>query len=205
MGVSQNKYERGQSIGELLIAITVAGIFVTGATITVTTALRAGVAQQGQQSGVTFGQELLDQVNVVATANWHDIDTPPACASGQYYIGVSGTKLAVFCGPETRDLNASLSVNGLDYVRYFSINPVCRATTTGGDIVACGANNDPSTRQIIVNVTWSPNGPASPLQFSRYVTRGRTVVSQDTSWDALNPYADKDLKIQDGPSITLVP
>ncbi len=205
-------YERGQSIGELLIAIAVAGILVTGATITITTSLRSGIAQQGTRNAVLFGQELLDQASAVALGDWHEVDSASPCIPNEHYVDASGSTLDIVCGREGT-LNPALLVNGLQYVRYFSVNDVWRKTNIGGDIVAqtattCVTSNDckdPSTKKITVSVTWTPNGPTTPLQFERYITRGRTSVLRDSDWTSASTYFYKDSTIQVGPSITLTP
>ena len=174
---------RGQSLVELLIAVSIAGFFIAGATITVTTALKSGGSTEAQQTGAFFAQELLDQASAVAIADWHNIDPSflnCAPSANEYYFTVGGGSLVRTCGREQK------TFSGADYTRYITVLDVYRQNNRGGGIALanCAALdcNDPSTKRIVSTATWMQNGIPQTLQLTTYVTRSRAKLFEQTDW-----------------------
>jgi hypothetical protein len=138
---------------------------------------------------VTLGliEETFDAVNAAATESWNNISSLTEGATN-YFPQISGTKWAITSGTET------VTLNTLSYVRSFTIQNVCRSTSTknitgitdtNGSTNTCTTStgaNDPSTQQLTVTVTW---GSGNSLSQTEYISRWRNVTCNQNSWSAV--------------------
>ena len=163
---------RGQSLIEVLIAVTV-GVLMIGVVITfIAPVLRSDTHTSRAQTAASLSKELLDNVRVLSEANWHNIDLLNIGSSSRYYIATT-TPFSATSGIE------SVSVGTTTYKRYFYIDNVCRDP---GNLVvlSCGSNkNDPSTKKVTVVYTWPP---ASTSTISQYLTRSQNRFFIQTDW-----------------------
>lgn len=152
----------GQSLIELLIAIGVASLFITGITTTIEVALRSSISGKEAQSASYLGQELVDAVTVIAHANWSSI----AQAVGNAYV-VSPNTVAI--GQE------QITINGVVYTRFFTVASVLRDVSGNLDTGV----DDPSTKRILVTVQWLGGGPWT---VTKLITRHAHGVFLQTDW-----------------------
>ena len=166
---------RGQSLIEVLIAVTV-GVLMIGVVITfIAPVLRSDTHTSRAQTAASLSKELLDNVRVLSEANWHNIDVLTVGSSSRYYITTT-TPFSVVADTE------SVSVGTTTYKRYFYIDNVCRNISRLIDQIGCGAGGnigDPSTKKVTVVYTWPP---ASTSSISQYLTRSQNRFFIQTDW-----------------------
>ncbi len=163
---------RGQSLIEVLIAVTV-GVLMIGVVITfIAPVLRSDTHTTRSQTAFSLAKELLDNVRVVAEADWHNIDGLTVGSSPPYYVTTTiPFPFSIAPGVE------SISVGTTTYSRYFYTEDVGRDSS--GKIIDNGAHNDPSTKKITVIYTWPP---ASTSSISEYLTRSQNRFFIQTDW-----------------------
>lgn len=152
--------QSGQSLIELLIAIGVAGIFITGAALSVDVALRSTSQNKQVQPAGQLAQELLDNVVVAARANWQT-NIASLMLGSPYYVSVGVTT----AGKEATPL---LLLNGIQYQRFFVVS----------DLVS----PDPLQKSITVTVEWPAASPTASITLTRFVARNQNFAFQQTDW-----------------------
>ena len=157
---------RGQSLIELLIAIGVAGLFITGVTSTIEFALKSSVVGRASQTASYLGQELLDAVSVIANANWLLVG------------GVVGSAYVV--PPTTVSLGTELvPANGINYTRFFTVEHISRDANNNVLEIYDVDFDDPSTKRIVVTLSWPGGGL---LTFTKLITRHQNAAFVQTDW-----------------------
>ncbi len=151
-------FQSGQSLIELLIAIGVAGIFITGAMLSVDVALRSTAQNKQVQPASFLAQELMDAVVVAARTNWQQNIAAPTLGN-PYFISV---------GVSTAGKEASSPLNGVTYQRFFTISDASPV--------------DASKKLIMVTVEWPAASPTNNITLARYVTRNQNAVFRQTDW-----------------------
>jgi prepilin-type N-terminal cleavage/methylation domain-containing protein len=151
--------QSGQSLIELLVAMSIAGIFIGGVTIALDVALRSTTQSKHAQPASLLVQELLDTVAVAARANWQGsiavlpLNTPYHIMNG---VAVAGSE------SKTPD------VNGLVYTRFFTV----------ADVIP----PDASRKLITVTATWPAGASIGTVTLARYVTRSQNSAFRQTDW-----------------------
>jgi len=96
----------------------------------------------------------------------------------------------------TRYFSAKAAISGKNYSRLFTIQNVCRSTSTraitgitgssGSATSTCesGGEHDPSTQKVNVNISWTG---ADAITASEYVTRWRNQLCTQTHWSTAQP------------------
>ncbi len=181
------KKSAGQSLVEILIAISVGAILIGGATTVIIAILRSNLETRNVQIATSLVQEYLDSVQSLAESDWHIIYTPPSDkgSDSQFYLAASGTSFTILAGA------TSTVVEGRTFTRYFSIENTNRDLCGTGDISAgatstcasgpgsVGIAEDPSTQKITVMASWPENRLISR---SQYFTRNINEVFVQTDW-----------------------
>jgi type II secretory pathway pseudopilin PulG len=175
-----NKYhKRGSLLLEILIVIGVVAIIIPVVAQVVVTSLNSNKWTTENKVAAGLADETIKAVENVSFEKWQNIYSKIKGATNHYYPTKDGGAWTVALGDE------SLMVNGLSYVRYFTIFDVCRdditkEIITNQGIPPCTAGNsdDPSTQKITVTVNWT-NGT---LIKDYYLTRWRNKVCHQTSW-----------------------
>lgn len=176
--------KKGQSLIEILIALTIAVIIISGVTVLIIVSMRSNTETKSTQISTTLGQELIDSVKSVAEQDWHLIYDLNKGAANKYYI--SSSTHAVVAGTETI-LNESKP-----FTRYFYAENVRRNSCGLGNIVSsatttCTIKNagdsfvaeDPSTQKITA-VVEGEEGRSGV--FVQYISRTRNKAFVQTSW-----------------------
>jgi hypothetical protein len=86
------KYQRGQSIMEVLVAVTVGTIIVGSATGAIILGLQVSAQSRSAQIANGYTQELMSNLKSVSEGNWQKLYNLPAKGSGtQYYLATYKT------------------------------------------------------------------------------------------------------------------
>lgn len=161
--VYQNKskrffWQKGYSLVELLVAMGVFGVLVT-ALFSGFIATREGKPQQERRfEAITIFQETVEALRVIREQGWDTVAT-----NGVYYPIQTLTSWALSPGVET--INAALGLT-----RSLEIGDVFRDSS--GDIVASGGVLDPSTKAVIITISWSQplvSSYSHTIYLSRYL------------------------------------
>ncbi len=201
-----NKDRGGQSLIELLIAMTVGIILLTGTAMLFGVSVQSTVQNKYFQTASFFGQGLMERLTTFAQYRWYCGGVQDSCGiyqlkkgspavqqpqpGNKYYLEFDGTKpLLRTVGPEIKIMN------GINYARYFYLENVCRAsdgsitgiTNGNGTAVgdgACkdaGGDEDPSIQKATIVVYWNDNVNTN-ISFSKFITRSATVSFIQTDW-----------------------
>lgn len=181
---------KGQSLVELLIALALSVMVIGGALRLMVFLTRSGAYDPVAQTGALLAIDLMSSATAAAAGSW------PAIASltiaTHYYLEAGGGGFTVKQPPgdETK------IVNGISYVRYFTVSSVLR---DGSDAIATVGTDDPSTKKITVVVSWVYGGKPYNHTIEKYVVRTRNEVSRQTDWvggPACLPGTDPQIGVQ---------
>ena len=169
---------RGQSIVEIVIALTIVGVIITTAVAAIAIVLKSNAETQQSQSATLLSQEYADIVQNLSVGNWDLLYLLSSKgATSTYYIAASGTTYTVQSG------NSTTTLDGITYTRYFSVENVSRDGTTHDiESVYNAVNDDPSTQKIAIYATWTRGGAARSLSIVKYVTRWQNRTFEQTTW-----------------------
>lgn len=176
---------RGQSLVELLVGLSLAGVIIGASVFAVTAFLRSDLQAKRLQAATGLARELSDNVRAFSAANWRNIYDLTKGSSDHYYLITTVSPFASTTGDQT------LTVESVNYTRYFYVENANRtlcgagaitesATTTCAQVGATGVAADPSTQRITVVATWP--GTTSGVRLIEYVSRARNTVTQQTDW-----------------------
>ncbi|MFA6407201.1 MAG: hypothetical protein WCV80_00655 [Candidatus Paceibacterota bacterium] len=180
--MQKNISESGQLLVEMILAIAGAVIVLSLGSQLIYTGLISNKAAGDKSAAVGLIDETFNAVEGATVENWNNLFnlTKPSTA---YYPQKSAGKWVIATGTE------AVSINNITYARSFTIQNVCRSSSTvtgisdtGGLAVTCATNGgsyDPSTQRVSVTVTASSS---DPLVSTKYVTRWRNKVCAHTSW-----------------------
>lgn len=162
-----NHWQSGSTIVEVMVAIALTGIFLP-ALATALVAAHAGKATSIQQiQAQSLVREATDAVRNVREKGWSNVAT-----DGTYHPVISGSAWTMSAGSEV--------INGL--TRQIVISTPQR--NAAGVIVGSGGTNDPSTKHVVITVSWT-TPTAGSLTTDSYLTRWQTntVWTQTTQAD----------------------
>ena len=174
---------KGALLLEILVVLGILAIIVSFGSQLFLTSARSTKWSRERNTALGLGEELYEGIRGISSEDWLAIYRPPngsgdpSTAKGalnHYYIQASGTKWVVVSGDET------VSMDGLNYTRYFTIDNVSRdASLRNVEQSYNSANDDPSTQKITITVSWSL---AEPVTITEYLTRWRNKVCVQTDW-----------------------
>ena len=162
----------GQSLIEVLVAISIGIILIVGAVTAISPSLRIGSDIRNAQVVGALAKELADNVRVIADRDWHIIDGLATTSANRYYVVASTSPFTVATGTE------SILVSTSTYARYFYVDDVKR--NTSGKIDESGMIRDPSTKRITIVYAWPPLSASSTIV--AYVTRHENRIVWQTDW-----------------------
>ena len=173
-GSRRNNASAGQSLVELIVAVSLGAIFVLGVVTAISVTLRLSAQNKHFQTTAFLAQELLDNTTVVAEYDWRRIAdlAPPAVT---YYLDTGVTPFAVVSNPPEE----TIVINDTPYARRFMVEPVSR--DSGGNIesVYNSANDDPSSKKVTVTVSWTGT---QNVTMTKFITRSRNQVALQSDW-----------------------
>lgn len=163
----------GQSLIELLIAVTVGTVLAIIGLTVISPALKSSSDVGRLQVATALGKQLLDNIRVFAEADWHNLVALTPGQNNHYYLNTSASPFTAVNGEETVVVATST------YQRYFYYENVNR--DPGGNIVTGSGADDPSTKKVTVFFRWQ-DGPWYNLV--TYLIRRRNQVLIQSDWSA---------------------
>lgn len=176
----KNKYYKpGSLLLEILIVIGVVAIIIPLVAQIVVTSLNSNKWTTENKVATGLADETMKAIENVSFEQWQNIYSKLKGPTNHYHTLKEGGAWSTAIGDE------SLTVNDLDYTRYFIISDVCRDNITKdiittSDVPPCaiGNSDDPSTQKITVTLTWTDG----TLSKDYYLTRWRNKICHQTSW-----------------------
>lgn len=160
---------RGQTLIELLLAMGLAAL-IFPILLAAFMSTREGKPQQEQRlQAVAFLKETEQAVRSVRNNDWST-------------FAVSGTFHPVLSGSVWTLSSGTTQSNGL--TQSVIVSDVSR--NTSGDIVTSGGTNDPSTKKVVITISWTVPSPSS-ITSTTYYTRSENQTfthTLDTDFDA---------------------
>lgn len=166
-------FRRGQSLLELLIAIAVGMIFMTGIAVIITSSLSESSQALKIQTAATDADSLLNNVRVWSEGSWSNILSLATGSANQYYLITSSSPYTATTGIQ------SIVMTTTTYLRYFYLSDAYRTSSGVVTSTASGNTYDPSTKQLSVVYSWV-SGVTSTM--TTYLTRNRDVGFDQTDW-----------------------
>lgn len=111
-----NRFRRGQSLVEILIAVAVGVILVGGALTIISPTLKTGGDAARLQVAAALGRELMENVRSMGEGGWHTLDLATTSAN-RYFLHTSPSPFTVASGTESIVL-PDISSNLLAYWRF---------------------------------------------------------------------------------------
>ena len=160
----------GQSLVEILVAIAVGVILITGAVALIVPSIRNNRNVSEAQVSAALGRELFENVRVLAEADWNGIAALATTSANRYYL-VAGSPFTTSTGVE------SVMVATTTYQRSFYLDDVYR--NVSGKIDESGTTHDPSTKKVTVVHTWPPIASSTLVG---YLVRAPGSAFSQTDW-----------------------
>lgn len=175
---------------EVLITVSVAAVVLVLGGRLIYASLESNQSSTNENSALGLAQEEMAGVIGAATQQWQNIYNLTGGTSTYYYATTTSGSWTIAAGTELKALNNA------NLVRYFTVQGVCRATSTnnitgvsdsgGASTTTCatsGGNIDPSTELVTVTVS---STSTSPVSLPEFVTRWRNEVCVQGSWSTIN-------------------
>ena len=157
---------------ELLLTIGLAALLIP-ALFTGFTTSRGGRAQQEQRmQAIAYFRQAQEALRIIQSNDWLNL------TNGTFHPAINGNTWELVSGPE--------SISGTDFTREINIADVFR--DTNGNIASSGGTLDPSTKLIVLSVSWTTPSPSS-VSGQFYLTRHENNVKIDSTIDDFNPGA----------------
>lgn len=164
--------KEGQSLIEILVAVSVAAIFIGGVSLVISSALRGTAESETAQIAAGLARDYLDPVKSIGESDWNAIyNLSGKGPTSQFHLVFSGGVYTISSG------STSTILGGRTFTRHFSVENVGR--DGGGNIVQSGGTDDPSTQKITANVTWEGGRSLSVVD---YILRTQNLAFLQTDW-----------------------
>ncbi|MCX7589643.1 MAG: hypothetical protein N2Z85_01740, partial [Patescibacteria group bacterium] len=163
-------FNNGQSLVEVLIALSIGIIFVLGTIIAVQMSLKTGRDSEKIQTSAMLARELMDNVKIFADSGWYNVANLATTSINKYYINTS-TPFTAISGIEI------ITIGTTTYNRYFYLDDVYRDGS--GSIVNSGGTFDPSTKKLTIVYKWVGGNDRF---LTTYITRSKNVILNQTDW-----------------------
>lgn len=168
----QRVQRNGQSLIEVLIAVVIGAIMIGAVASVIAPALQSDTYTSRAQTAASLGKELLENVQVWADADWHNIQG--VVTETSYYLNITSTPVTAVPGIE------NVAVGSTTYRRSFLVSDVYRESDTSGNgNVSSSGPVDPSTKKVTVYFHWPPAGTSTLVQ---YVTRFSNITFVQSDW-----------------------
>lgn len=155
--------QKGQSLIELIVAFGLCSIIIPALLVSLLSS-REGRAQKDQRiHAVMLLQETSEVLRALKEQEWTNIST-----NGVYHPVTSGVFWSLQAGAETID----------GFTRSLEIGDVNR--DSNGAIVTTGGTLDPSTKKILIRVSWS-SPYTSSIEDTIYFTRYKSIAYKETT------------------------
>ena len=170
--ISKNQ---GALLLELLIAISLLAVVLAVAVNGVFLSMQSNKISGERDIANALATESLEAVRSITEENWANIYGLTKTTQHYYPIQSAGAWTLV-PGDEI------VTLNGVAYTRYITVTDVSRDSITRNiEPVYILADDDPSTQQVTVSVTWNTGSPAT-VTLSNYYFRWKNLVCAQTGW-----------------------
>jgi len=175
--IVNTKY-RGQSLIELLVAISIGTILIGGSVTLMGVSLKSYAGIRKHLQANVLIRQTIEVIQTLARYDWHSIDN--LTEASDYEISLFGNTWTISAGQETD------TINDISYKRYFQVYDVLRDAS--GDISTSTSDtiDDPSTQKITVILEYDKhdNNYISSSSVSFYLTRSEDnkVLHQTDGW-----------------------
>jgi len=164
----------GQSLIEMIVALSIGILMIGTATSALFLILRSGQLSSNNQIASALNISLSDNLTSVIEGSWNNIYG--LTKGTNYFIATSSGQLIVQSGQE------QLSANNITFTRSFIVENVSRDASGGIEAVYNPLNDDVSTQKITMTTSWPIAGSDSVVSSARYVTRWKNRVFRQTDW-----------------------
>ena len=191
-GLRRAGSQRGQSMLEILIVIALVVTLATLGAELIVTSLRSNKITSERDVGLRTAEEMFEGISAAATEDFENVYnlTKGTTQHRVVQVEMSG-KWVIQVG--TQDV----SLNGITYTRYFTVQNICRHATTrdiigitesdGGATTCTTGEHDPSTQRITAFVEWSSG---ETLTSYEYISRWRNQLCKQTTWSTVGSGPD---------------
>ena len=183
--------ERGQSLFEILIAVSVTAVVIGSAVAAMVVSLRSGEASVQSQKGYAILQETLSMARAYAESDWSAFYnlSPEKGTSGQelYFLSTAATTTPTsFLSVETGTTTALLSEDNeaTVYTTWFTIENMYRDTNNAAATSPSGTKKDPSTLRVTAHASWGVGGDIKEISLSQQMSRIRSNSFKFSRWDS---------------------
>ena len=179
--------ENGQSLIEVLIALTVGGVLVGTAATLMAVVLRVSSQNVFLRTAASSNEELMEKVTAYAGRRWH-CEGAANCGIYNLQKGLSPTYFLISSGGAfvSQSGEESFVIDDVPYARSFSVQNVCRlGEVISGvtDTVNCASGvEDPSSQYVTVRTSWTYRGGTGESMLTKYLTRSGNTVLHETEW-----------------------
>ncbi len=168
-------YTRGALLVELLVALSIFTLIAGISAQALSLSMLGGQLAAKKEGGVQLLSEMMEGVRGAVESNWASVYTVTK-TTGHYHPVLTNGTWAIASGDET------VTLDGLPYVRYVIVNDVSRDPVTKNiETTYLPAHDDPSTQQVVANVSWPD---AAPVYVSEYFFRWRNKTCVQSGWTA---------------------
>ncbi len=158
MHISRHR-QSGATLAEVLVAIALAGILLPAFAEAILTSQAARPAAVRQLQASTLEHEAFEAVRVARETSWASVST-----AGTYHPVRSANTWTLASGPEV--------INGM--TRQIVITDIQR--NSSGAVVSNGGTNDPSTKYVVVTISWT-QPYSSSLSANTYLSQWQKNAS----------------------------
>lgn len=144
------KYRKGQSLIEVVVAVGIVLVLVTGLVVATTFSLRYNQRSQIRTGALSYAKEGLEYIRQLRDLDWNTLPT-----TGTYCLEIGETTLE----PEPGGDCPLDSTSGLRRVITVSNDDSCR---------------DPACKKITAEVSWPESGQMQSVTLSSYITNWRS-------------------------------
>ncbi len=169
--------QRGQSLIELLIGMSISVVMIGAASGSLFLILRSGQVNEQQQVAGSLANALLDNVTSFSEGRWQNVYDLPKGSGNLYYLATTTGQFVAIAGQQPT------VIGGITYQRSFYMDNVSRNPATQDiEPVYNPADDDPSTQKVTVHVAWNQPGSVGSLDVTSYVVRWNLRIAQQTEW-----------------------
>lgn len=154
---------KGQTLIELLLAISLTAIFLPVLVNSLTTPREGRVQDSHRTEATLLEKEAFEAVRSVRERDWNEVSI-----NGTYHPQIQGSRWILSAGAETTG----------DYTREVIISDTLR--DGNGNIVASGGTADPSTKKVVIRISWT-NPRQSELTSTLYLSRFTNEIYEETT------------------------
>ena len=140
------KFKKGQSLVELLVAISIGTILIGGSVTLMGVSLKSYASIRKHLQANVLIRQTIEVIQTVARYDWHSIYD--LTKESDYKISLSGNTWTISAGQETD------TINNIAYKRYFQAYNVNR---DGSRNIADTGDDDPSTQKITIILEYDNN------------------------------------------------